>query len=100
MIYYRPTDGDPLTSSPPSRPNTCFLMTQLGSPLPAELPEIHSEIADVLTNHGYALVNAESLVTGKDFLLGNWSSVCRWALQSFTKRCLRKLLRTFFMNWV
>jgi hypothetical protein len=75
MIYYRPTDGDPLTSSPPSRPNTCFLMTQLGDPLPARLPEIHDDISKVLTDHGYALIDAESVVTGKDFLLKIWELV-------------------------
>jgi hypothetical protein len=69
VIYYRPTDGDPLTTPVRTRPRTCFLMTQLGGPVPPILAEIRSALLAALNEHGYRLVDADSLVTGKDFLL-------------------------------
>lgn len=75
MIYYRPTDGDPLTSSPARRPRTCFLMTQLGEPIPSELAEIRTAIEKVLAGRGFTVLDAESLITGRDFLVKIWELV-------------------------
>src|SRR5690606_28196822 len=75
MIFYSPINGDPLQSSPPCRPKTCFLMTQLGAPLPAELTEIRREIERTLDRYGYDMIDADSVTTGKDFLLKIWELV-------------------------
>lgn len=72
MIYYRPNDGDPHVGPLRFRPRTCFLMTQLGGPIPPVLSEIRSGLQDVLKERSYALIDADSAVTGRDFLLKIW----------------------------
>lgn len=75
MIYYRPTEGDPLTTPIRKRPRTCFLMTQLGGSIPPVLTEIRSALSAVLKKNGYDLVDADSLTTGRDFLLKIWEMI-------------------------
>lgn len=75
MIYYRPTGGDPLTTPLRKRPRTCFLMTQLGGSIPPILSEIRSVLGDVLQQHDFELVDAETVVTGRDFLLKIWEII-------------------------
>ena len=72
MIFYRPTDGDPYTTAIKYRPRTCFLMTQLGEPH-AEVVAIRAHILDILSTFDIKLIDADSKVTGKDFLLKIWS---------------------------
>ena len=72
MIYYRPTDGDAHTAPLRFRPRTCFLMTQLGQPVPAEVTEIRAALAQALDVEGYGLIDADSVITGRDFLLKIW----------------------------
>jgi len=73
VIYYRPTDGDPYPASLVLRPRTCFLITQLGQPLPDSLPEIHDIIRATCAKKRFQVRDATALVTGKDFLLKIWS---------------------------
>lgn len=71
MIYYRPTDGDPHTSPIEYRPRTCFLMTQLGRPSD-EIIEIRHRLSEILSEFDIGLIDANSTVTGKDFLFKIW----------------------------
>lgn len=75
MIYYSPIDGNPRITPLRFRPRTCFLMTQLGSPVPSVVVEIRSALKEVLREESYTLVDADSSVTGRDFLLKIWEFV-------------------------
>ena len=72
MIYYKPTDGEIQTTPIESRPKHCFLMTQLGDPVPEKIEKIRVEISDVLEGFSYTLLDANSKVTGRDFLIKIW----------------------------
>lgn len=72
MIYYRPTDGDVHFGPIKWRPQTCFLMTKLGQPIPSIVVEIREEIQRILTEVNYNLIDANSITTGKDFLYKIW----------------------------
>ena len=65
MIYYRPTEGDPLTARLRKRPRACFLMTQLGGPIPPILTEIRTALTEVVQRERFELIDADSLVTGR-----------------------------------
>jgi hypothetical protein len=75
MIYYRPTDGDPHPAPLHYRPKTCFLMTQLGAPIPAEVTMIRDDLTSALGGAGFDCIDAESVVTGRDFLLKIWELI-------------------------
>ena len=47
MIAYRPTDGDVQSTRVTWKPRTCFLMAQMGGPLPANVAR--REAADLPT---------------------------------------------------
>lgn len=68
MIIYRPTDGDVYSSSIDWLPRTCFLMTQLGEPLPDVIKEIRAKI-EIIANNTFKFIDADSQTTGRDFLL-------------------------------
>lgn len=72
MIIYSPLDGDALTSSIPSKPRHCFLMTRLGQPIPAGVARIRTEITKACKSAGFSVIDANSKVTGRDFLLKIW----------------------------
>ncbi|MCK5075789.1 MAG: hypothetical protein KAR38_05405 [Calditrichia bacterium] len=72
MIYYRPTEGDAFTAKIDYKPRTCFLMTQLGQPIPPEIQNIRDSLADILSNSKIDIIDANSVVTGKDFLIKIW----------------------------
>src|SRR3977135_73555 len=72
MIFYRPTDSDPYTTAIKYRPRTCFLMTQLGEPH-AEVVAIRDYLSNILSTFKIKLIDADSVVTGKDFLLKIWN---------------------------
>lgn len=75
MIYYSPVDGGPRLTAFPVRPRTCFLMTQLGAPVPAMVAEIRAALDEVLQEESFKLIDADSAVTGRDFLLKIWELV-------------------------
>lgn len=72
MILYRPTDGDVLTAAINPRPRTCFLMTQLGSPIHPEIMKIRGNIEKQLTLKSIKMIDADSVITGTDFLDKIW----------------------------
>ena len=72
MIAYRPTDGDPLTTPIKYRPRTCFLMTQLGAPTKDDIA-IREALTEILSKFRIKTIDANSVVTGKDFLLKIWN---------------------------
>lgn len=80
MILYRPTDGDVQDSPPKWRPRTCFVMSQLGKPIPSELKAVRSAFNAIAGDFDYGVIDAESVTTGRDFLLkyGNWPSQYQW----------------------
>lgn len=72
MIFYRPTDGDPHTGRIEYRPRYCFLMTKLGKPIPTKINEIRNRLREFLSNHNIKIIDANDVITGKDFLLKIW----------------------------
>ena len=72
MIFYRPTDGDPHTGRIDYRPRTCFIMTKLGHPLPKEVNRIRSYLGKTFVDYNLSLIDANDVITGKDFLLKIW----------------------------
>jgi len=72
MILYDPTNGDPHTLKVDYRPQTCFLMTQLGGTIPPEVDDMRRDLGSVLDTHGYTLIDANSTITGRDFLSKIW----------------------------
>jgi hypothetical protein len=75
MIYYRPTDGDPHSVPIGYRPKTCFLMTQLGDPVPGEVTTIRKALQTSFEAVDFECIDAESFVTGRDFLLKIWELI-------------------------
>lgn len=75
MISYRLTDGDVHTAKINYKPRTCFLMTQLGEPLPQELRDIRDSLKSILGNYSINLVDANSEITGRDFLQKIWNMI-------------------------
>lgn len=75
MILYEPIDSQAYTTPIRYRPRTCFLMTQLGDPVPDEALEIRSGLNQVLEEHQIELIDANDEVTGKDFLFKIWRMV-------------------------
>lgn len=72
MIFYRPTDGDPHTGRIEYRPRTCFVMTKIGHPIPKEVGEIRSRLGTFFSGNNIDLIDANDVITGKDFLLKIW----------------------------
>jgi hypothetical protein len=75
MIIYNPLDGDALTSPVPSNPRHCFLMTRLGTPIPPEVRAMRRSISALCKKIGYTVIDASSVVTGRDFLLKIWKLI-------------------------
>ncbi len=51
MIVYSPINGEVLTNAIKFYPRTAFVMTQLGTPLPAELVQIRKVLAKEAWHH-------------------------------------------------
>jgi len=75
VIIYNPLDGDALTSSIPSKPRHCFLMTKLGKPVPVGVERIRAEITSMCAAADFRVIDAQSRLTGRDFLLKIWRSI-------------------------
>jgi len=73
MILYELTNGDPHTRKIDYRPKTCFLMTQLGGTVPPEVDNMRRDLGNVLDTHGFNLIDANSTITGRDFLTKIWN---------------------------
>lgn len=75
MILYQPTDGEVYPTNIQSRPRTCFLMTKLGSPIPKAIKEIRSHTNKVMRNRRIKVIDANSTITGGDFLIKIWRQI-------------------------
>jgi hypothetical protein len=72
MIFYSPIDGEAHTGRIEYHPRTCFVMTKLGDPIPDKVIEIRSRLATIFTDNGINIIDANDVITGKDFLLKIW----------------------------
>lgn len=72
MIYYNPIQVDPIDKPVEYAPRTCFIMTQLGEPVPQVITEIRNHLSQKLQELRIKEVDASTLVTGRDFLLKIW----------------------------
>lgn len=75
MIFYNPTSGDAHTTPVNYRPRTCFLMTQLRKPVPQSALDIRYRLTNLLSERRISVIDAESVVTGKDFLMKIWNLI-------------------------
>ena len=75
MILYDLINGDPYTQKVTYRPRTCFLMTQLGGKVPEEVDRVRRELGRTLDAYDFNLIDANSAITGKDFLSKIWSMI-------------------------
>tara|TARA_B100000315_G_C14513943_1_gene558324 strand:- start:210 stop:854 length:645 start_codon:yes stop_codon:yes gene_type:complete len=72
MILYNPTDGIAQQIKVTYRPQTCFIMTQLGQPIPLQVTEIRRKLTKILNRNNLKEIDAVSVVTGRDFMLKIW----------------------------
>jgi hypothetical protein len=75
MIIYSPVDGDALTSSIQSKPRHCFLMTRLGKPILSEVEAMRKAITRLCNEVNYQVIDANTQITGRDFLLKIWKLI-------------------------
>ena len=75
MIHYSPIDSDADQKKIAYRPKNCFIITQLGEPVPPQITEIREHLASILKGHGLTDLDAASVVTGRDFLLKIWKLI-------------------------
>ena len=75
MIFYNPIQGDAFTTQVDYRPKTCFLMTQLGQPVQQAIVDIRDRLSSFFTSHGIDVIDANSIITGKDFLMKIWGMI-------------------------
>ena len=72
MILYNPIDGLAQQIKVKYRPRTCFIMTQLGGPIPPKVIKIRKRLEKILTRNKINEIDAECIVMGKDFMLKIW----------------------------
>lgn len=75
MILYRLNEGLAYQEKVLYRPRTCFLMTQLGDPIPPEVDVIRKRLKSALDEYAVKLIDADSEVTGGDFLFKIWQMI-------------------------
>ena len=72
MILYNPTDGIAQQIKIKYRPQTCFIMTQLGKPIPPQVTQIRRRLKKILNRNNLSENDAVSVVTGRDFMIKIW----------------------------
>jgi len=72
MIFYNLSDGDAYTVKIDYAPRTCFIMTQMGQPVPQVVAEIRDQLEECLADYDIHVIDANSVVTGRDFLIKIW----------------------------
>ena len=75
MILYDPLEGDVSYKDIQYRPRTCFIMTQLGKPVPSEIKNIRRNLEKRLKERKYRSLDAQDELKGKDFLLKIWGMI-------------------------
>lgn len=72
MIFYRPTDGDVYNAKLPWRSRTCFIMSDMGQQIPADVRSAKRRLAVKLKQFRFRKIDASSATTGMDYLLKIW----------------------------
>lgn len=75
MILYDPIEGDVSTKQISLRPRTCFIMTQLSTPIPREITNIRRTLKKYLKQREFNAIDANSDISGRDFLMKIWKMV-------------------------
>ncbi|NQS90724.1 hypothetical protein HQ584_13155 [Patescibacteria group bacterium] len=75
MILYSPIDGDVYGKRIQYKPKTCFIATQLAKPIPKEVKNIRNTLYKYLKIRRIKAIDANSKVTGRDFLIKIWENV-------------------------
>ena len=72
MIYYRPTDGEVLSSKITVVPRSCFIMTQLGGEISDKVTTTRDRVCKIFNQFDIETVDANSVATSRDFLIKIW----------------------------
>ena len=98
MIRYNPTDSDPSTIPIQYLPKTCFVMSQLRKPVPENQVVIRQRLSKFLKAHGYNEIDADSSLTGRDFLAKIWTMVFQVpiGIAIITRKTTRRSLANIF----
>lgn len=75
MILYHPIEGGIYMKKVKIRPKTCFLMTQLGNPIPDQVSRIRKTLKKYLNQANINIIDANSVRTGRDFLIKIWEMI-------------------------
>lgn len=75
MILYDPLGGLVVDGAILSKPRHCFLMTRLGKPVSTKIKSINRRITEQCSFQKYAVIDASTMVTGRDFLSKIWKSI-------------------------
>jgi len=74
MIFYN-HDREVISDFISYEPRTCFIMTQLGTPLPKVVTDIRDELSKELKARNINEIDANSSIRGKDFLGKIWKQI-------------------------
>jgi len=98
MIRYNPTNSDPSTIPIKYLPKTCFVMSQLRKPVPEIQVIIRRRLSKFLKTHGYNEIDADSSLTGRDFLVKIWTMVFQVpiGIAIITRKTTRRSLANIF----
>jgi nucleoside 2-deoxyribosyltransferase len=75
MIIYDPIEGDAYSKKVSYRPRTCFVITQLGEPIPESVNRIRRTLNKSLKAREIEIIDANSAMTGRDFLDKIWGMI-------------------------
>ncbi len=75
MIFYDLIGSDAYSKQIRYKPRTCFIMTQLGSPIPDSVQVIRRSLRRALKTRNITAIDANYDVTGKDFLDKIWDAI-------------------------
>jgi len=75
MIIYNPLDGICLQQSIKSQPKHLFLMTRLAPKVPSMVRRIRKSISSCCNHYDYKVIDAQTHVTGRDYLLKIWKMI-------------------------
>jgi hypothetical protein len=75
MILYSPQTGNVLEEAIKLNPRSCFVITQLGGKVSPQIRSIRKVLDKELSLRKIRLIDASSLVTGKDFMDKIWKQI-------------------------
>ncbi len=75
MIVYSIQTGNVVESPIKYQPRSCFILTQLGGKLSSQLKSIRKQLKAELTTRNINEIDAQSVVTGRDFLEKIWRQI-------------------------